>query len=154
MSRTSFFTTIAVGLAGLAVGFVVAQGKISPDEAKIRALVKQLENGWNAHSSTQFAAPFAPNADYVVVNGMYIKGRKAIDNGHKQIFDTIYKDSVNKSTIQSIRFLRPDVAVVHVKWHLNYHNSDHHAMNTQVYVKNKGKWMIEAFHNTPIPSGG
>lgn len=48
------------------------------DEAAIRAAVKSVEDAWNAHDGKAFAAPFAPDADYVVVNGTYIKGREVI----------------------------------------------------------------------------
>jgi uncharacterized protein (TIGR02246 family) len=86
------------------------------DEAAIKALVKQMQDGWNAHDGKAFSAPFAADADYVVVNGMYIKGREAIEKGHTGIFTTIYKESHNEATVKSIRFIRPDVAVVHVEW--------------------------------------
>jgi uncharacterized protein (TIGR02246 family) len=49
-----------------------------------------MESGWNTKSGERFAE----DADYVVINGMYIKGRKAIETGHQQIFDTIYKSSL------------------------------------------------------------
>lgn len=63
------------------------------DETMIRAQVAQLMNGWNAKSGAEFAKPFAEDADYVVINGMQLKGRAAIDKGHQYIFDTIYKNS-------------------------------------------------------------
>ena len=47
---------------------------------------------WGAH--------FAEDADYVIINGMRIKGREAIDSGHQQIFDTIYKGSVLAASTQ------------------------------------------------------
>ena len=45
------------------------------DEAAMRENVKQMETGWNTKSGALFAKPFAEDADYVVINGMYIKGR-------------------------------------------------------------------------------
>jgi uncharacterized protein (TIGR02246 family) len=49
----------------------------------------------DAKSGEAFAAPFAADADYVVVNGMKLKGRDLIEKGHMSIFLTIYKDSHN-----------------------------------------------------------
>ncbi|MEJ7699855.1 MAG: SgcJ/EcaC family oxidoreductase [Pyrinomonadaceae bacterium] len=136
--------------------------KMSKDEAMIRANVKQMETGWNAHDSKAFAAPFAANADYVVVNGMYSKGRDEIEKGHTGIFTTIYKDSRNAPTIRSVRFLRKDVAVVHVEWNLEFQSGGKmlkgHALSTMIMTKDNGKWSIAAFQNTPIqeinPQGG
>jgi len=53
----------------------------STDEAAIRQVVQQVQDGWNAHDGKAFAAPFAPDADYVVVNGTKVKGREAIREG-------------------------------------------------------------------------
>lgn len=58
---------------------------------------------------------FAEDADYVFINGTFLKGCEAIGQGHQQIFDTIYKDTKLKLEIRQIRFLRPRVAVVHTK---------------------------------------
>ena len=95
----------------------LAQNNQGADEAAIRANVKQLETGWNTKSGAVFAKPFAEDADYVVINGMYFKGRSAIETAHQQIFDTIFKETKLTLTVRQIRFLRPDVAVAHVNGH-------------------------------------
>jgi uncharacterized protein (TIGR02246 family) len=132
--------------------------KISKDEAAIRKVVKQVEDGWNAHDGKAFAAPFATDADYVVVNGATIRGREAIEKGHTAIFATFYKESHNVSTVKSIRFLRPDVAVVHLEWNLEFRAGGEtkkgHAINTMVMTKDGDKWSIAAFQNTPIQAEG
>jgi uncharacterized protein (TIGR02246 family) len=124
----------------------------SVDETAIRQIVQQIQDSWNAHDGKAFAAPFAPDADYVVVNGMRIKGREAIEKGHTQIFTTIYKDSHNLGTIKSLRFLRPDVAVVHIEWNLEVRPDaeKNQAINTMIMTREAGKWSIAAFHNTPV----
>src|SRR6185503_6394517 len=88
------------------------------DEAAIRKIVSRLEEGWNAGSGKEFAAPFDEDADYVIVNGMRIKGRKEIDGGHQHIFDTVYKNSRQSSTIQTVRFLSDTIALAHIEWNL------------------------------------
>ncbi len=111
------------------------------DETAVRQIVRQVENGWNAHDGKAFAAPFAADADYVVVNGIYAKGRNEIEKGHTGIFTTIYKDSRNAATIKSVRFLRKDVAVVHVEWNLEFSAGSKtqkgHALNTMIMTKER-----------------
>jgi uncharacterized protein (TIGR02246 family) len=126
------------------------------DEAAVRAVVKGVEDGWNAHDGKAFAAGFASDADYVVVNGMHLKGRDAIEQGHTQIFTTFYKESRNAGTVKSVRFLRPDVAVAHVEWNLEVSPGAEkaRALNTMVLTKEGGKWSIVAFQNTPVMQGG
>jgi uncharacterized protein (TIGR02246 family) len=130
----------------------------SADEAAIRQVVQQLQDAWNAHDGKAFAAPFTTDADYVIVNGQKIKGREAIEKGHTAIFTTIYKDSHNVATVKSIRFLRPDVAVAHIEWNLEFsvggETKKGHAMNTMVVTKDGGKWSIAVFQNTPIQPEG
>ena len=145
------FAFLSIG--ALATGAQTPQSS-SADEAALKQIVQQLQDGWNAHDGKAFAAPFATDADYVIVNGMKIKGREEIEKGHTQIFTTIYKDSHNVATFKSVRFLRPDVAVAHVEWNLEFKVNGEtrkgHAMNTMILTKEGGKWSIAAFQNTPI----
>ncbi len=144
-----FFTAI-----GLSAQEKAKVSDISKDEAAIRANVGQMVKGWNAGSGAEFAKPFAEDSDYVVINGMHLKGHAANAEAHQRIFDTIYKNSTLAYTVEQIRFLRPDVAVVHVSGLLKVTQGDatqdHNARITLVMTKNKGKWEIAAFQNTGI----
>ena len=124
----------------------------SPDEVAIVENVKQMETGWNTKSGASFAKPFAADADYVVINGMHIRGYDAIQKGHQQIFDNIYKDTTLSLIVKQIRFLRPDVALVHVSGHRTSPQPHMRADATLVMVmtKNDGGWKIASFQNTPV----
>src|SRR6201988_5494261 len=127
-----------------------AQNNHAADESAMREAVKQLETGWNTKSGATFAKPFAEDADYVVINGMYIKGRAVIETQHQRIFDTIFKDTTLSLTVKQIRFLRSDVAVVHVSGQrvgpAKEHNQE--AMITLMLTKEKQGWVIAAFQHT------
>ena len=155
--RLSFIAAMAFVVFAIMSNAQASQSA-SSDEAAIRQIVQQVQDAWNAHDGKAFAAPFATDADYVVVNGMYIKGREAIEQGHTQIFSTIYKESKNAATVKSVRFLRPDVAVAHVEWNLEFRAGGEtrkaQAMNTMVLTKEGGRWGIAAFQNTPIEAQG
>ncbi len=128
------------------------------DETAIREKLKQMNDGWKTRDAELFAKPFATDADYVVVNGMHAKGREEIEKGHTAIFTTFYKDSHNVATVKSVRYLRPDVAVAHVEWNLEFkvngETKKGHAVNTMVVTKDGGKWSIAAFQNTAIEAQG
>lgn len=123
------------------------------DDAALRENVRQLEAGWNAKSGAAFAKPFADDADYVIINGMQIKGREAITEGHQRIFDTIYKDSTLSLSVKQVRMLRADVAVVHVSANLKSTQGAGDAVITLVMTKENGAWKIDAFQNTPVTAG-
>ena len=124
------------------------------DEAAMRENVRQMEAGWNAKSGAQFANPFAADADYVVINGMYIKGREAIAQGHQGIFDTFFKESTLSLSVKQVRMLRPDVAVVHVTGTNKYkRDAETHAVEailTLLMTKESGGRSIAAFQNTEV----
>lgn len=152
------FINIFLVLIFTAIG-ISAQEKMktsdtSKDEAVVRANAEQMVKGWNMKSGAEFAKPFAADADYVIINGVRIKGRDVIAKGHQRIFDTIYKDSTLSYSIEQVRFLRPDVAVVHMQTSLEVtqENSTRtgNARITLVMTKNKDKWEIAAFQNTQV----
>lgn len=124
------------------------------DEASIRSKVEEMANGWNAKSGEQFARPFAEDADYVVINGMQIKTRKVIAKGHQEIFDTVYKNSNLTLGVDSIRFLKTDVALVHISGVLKITETGsartRNVKITLVMTKNENKWEIAAFQNTQV----
>jgi len=132
-----------------------SQDSHAADEAAMRESVKQLETGWNTKSGAVFAKPFAEDADYVVINGMYFKGRTAIETAHQRIFDTIFKDTKISLTVKQIRFLRPDVAVVHVNGHRDGPAKEltGDAILTLVMTKEQHGWTIAAFQNTSVNHG-
>jgi uncharacterized protein (TIGR02246 family) len=150
MKTLVFVTLLMLGFAGQATHS--PEDSRAADEAAMRESVKQLETGWNTKSGALFAKPFAEDADYVVINGNYIKGRAVIESQHQRIFDTIYKDTNITLTVKQIRFLRPDVAVVHVEGRRGGPTKEltQDAMLTLMMTKEKQGWVIAAFQNTAV----
>ncbi len=119
----------------------------------------KLESAWNSYDSVAWASLFAEDADFIHILGGHFHGRAAIEQGHRTIFDTIYKGSRNSFTVESVRFVRPDVAVVFARanltWYLNGAEQHIQARPTLVAEKNaNGQWKIVAFQNTLITPGG
>jgi len=154
MKTLVFMTLLMLGFSGQTVQ--PAQDGRAADEAAIRESVKQMETGWNTKSGAVFAKPFAEDADYVVINGMYIKGRATIESAHQRIFDTIYKDTNLTLAVKQIRFLRADVAVVHVDGLRTgpANEPNQGAMLTLTMTKEKQGWVIAAFQNTAVAPRG
>ena len=100
MNRITFrskLNPIVMALAACALA-AAARGAVPPetpsaDEAAIRENVRQMEAGWNTKSGDLFAKPFAEDVDYVVINGLHLRGRAAVAEAHQRIFDTIYKET-------------------------------------------------------------
>jgi uncharacterized protein (TIGR02246 family) len=133
----------------------VADSLKPSDRAAIDAIVSSLEAAWNAGDGGRFAAPFAPDADFVTIRAEHLRGREAIGAGHAAIFRTIYAGSVNRFEVESARLLRPDVALVHVRSTLNAPTGPlagtHTARFSLVMTREASGWQIASLHNTLSP---
>ena len=127
---------------------------MTTEEQAIRDILNQLESAWNTSDSKSFAAVFAEDANFIQMFGGQLDGRIAIEASHLHIFETIYKRSHADFLLQSVRYVRPDVAIVFVKAHLQFcegnESRDLDARPTLIIAKDQGKWQIVAFQNTRI----
>jgi len=127
---------------------------MTQDEQTLHDLVKGLQDAWNAADHTGFTAPFADDAIFIHIFGGQIDGRREIEEAHRFIFNGIYKGSRNLYTVRSVRFLRPDTAVVLVEAHLRFEAEGEpreiHARPTLIATKENGRWVFQMFQNTSI----
>jgi uncharacterized protein (TIGR02246 family) len=124
------------------------------DQQAIQNVIKQIEAAWNAGDSEAFAAPFAEDANFIHIFGGQLDGRRAIEASHRHIFDTIYKGSHVSFALQSVRFVRSDVAIVFTRAHLKFYEGNESrevdARPTFIMVREQGAWQVVAFQNTRI----
>jgi uncharacterized protein (TIGR02246 family) len=127
----------------------------STDRTDIEEIIWKLEAAWNAGDGLAFAAPFAKDADFVNIRADRFSGRETIAAGHDGIFRTIYAGSKNRFAIESIRLLRPDVAVAHARAELTAPSGPlagkHVAIFSAVLTRESDNWEIASFHNTLMP---
>jgi uncharacterized protein (TIGR02246 family) len=74
---------------------------------------------WNRHDTAALAALFADDADFVNVVGMWWRSRAEIEAAHAESHATFFKDSRLEGEVAAAKLLRPDVALVHVRWRLS-----------------------------------
>src|SRR5262245_44531946 len=86
----------------------------STDELGIDGLVQNCVDGWNAADGAAYARSFAPDAEFTAIHGLKAKGREVIAKGHNEILSTVFRGSRISAKVESIRFLRTDVAAVDV----------------------------------------
>jgi uncharacterized protein (TIGR02246 family) len=127
---------------------------MTADERAIQDILEQIETAWNRYDSVSIAAPFAEDANFIQIFGGQLDGRNAIESAHRVIFDTIYKNSHASFTLRSVRFVRPDVAVVFARAHVKFKDGNEpreiETRPTLVAVKEQGKWQIVTFQNTRV----
>jgi uncharacterized protein (TIGR02246 family) len=85
------------------------------DEAAVRGFPLQMIDAWNAGDGAAFAAPFSDTADFIAFEGTHLKGRRAIAEFHQRLFDTELAGTRLEGNVKFVRFLKPDVAVMHAR---------------------------------------
>lgn len=136
-------------------GTALAQGNSTHarDEEALQTIVGGLTKAWDAGDAKAMAELFAPDADFTIVTGQYIKGREAIEHGHDQIFKTFYKDTTLNLSVRSVRFLSDTVAAVHLEASIIKKGAASPMIRTVpllILVKDKGHWQIAVFQNTDV----
>jgi uncharacterized protein (TIGR02246 family) len=126
------------------------------DEKEIRNLIANMQKGWNTGSGETFASSFTEPHDLIVWTGYYIKNNTIQKNAeaHQRIFNTMYKDTQLFYTIDKIKFLSEDIALVHVLGAVdsigNPRPNDPEVLISIVAQKENGVWKIVSFHNLDL----
>ncbi|MFB7720926.1 SgcJ/EcaC family oxidoreductase [Nocardia sp. NPDC056100] len=122
------------------------------DETAIRSLFDRSNRAWEAGDAHAYAAVFTVDADYVTWFGQRIRGREAIEASHVPVFAKYLKGTRLDGEITGVRFLTPDVAVVHGRGAVVKGRRRRGRFNTKVNlyvaVRSEGEWAFAAFHNT------
>jgi uncharacterized protein (TIGR02246 family) len=125
------------------------------DEPAVRDLYQQLLDGWNQGSGAAFAAAFMEDGDLVAFDGTHFKGRREIAPFHQELFDKWLKGTRLVGKVKSVRFLTPDVAVMHcigstVMRGESEPSPERDSIQTLVVTRQNDEWRIAAFQNTRI----
>ena len=135
-----------------------ADVKSSPeDEAAIRRVEAKWQEGWNAHDMKALTALLADDVDFVTVAGNWLIGKADFERHHAERHAMQFKESVWTTNDVKVAFLKPDIALAHVKWSLRGDkNPDgtprppRTGIFTQVIVKQDGRWLIRASQNVNV----
>jgi uncharacterized protein (TIGR02246 family) len=134
----------------------IAHAQTQNDETEIRRLIDALTTAFNARDDAATLAVATADADFVTVNGKWTKGAE-YTTSRRQRFSTALKNASIKPVDAKIRFLTPDVALAHVTHEMRgmldasgKEMPPHPELNLRVFVKENGKWLMAAFHNTGV----
>ncbi|HXG72677.1 MAG TPA: SgcJ/EcaC family oxidoreductase [Gemmatimonadaceae bacterium] len=131
------------------------------DNARDIEAIKQIESrwqkAWNSHDMKVLASLVAEDVDFIAVTGTWLKGRKAFEEHHATRHAMQFKESVWETTDVEVKFLKSDIALVHVNWALKgdkdpdgTRRQPRRGIFTRVATKEGGKWFIKASQNTNI----
>jgi uncharacterized protein (TIGR02246 family) len=156
MKRTTLLAVV-IGLSGFGVVSQAQNVGSSGDEDAIRKVVVAMTEGFNHHDGKAAAQMYEPAARFVTVRGEVMSGQPAIEKGLASILSSRAKNASQRTLDVAVKFLRPDVALVHVTNELSglvaldgQALPSHQELSLRVFVKEAGAWRVGAFQNTMI----
>ena len=162
--QTSFFTKIALtGLLVLLATIVRAQSKL--DTAAVQTIVQDEVIAWNKGDAVAYSQQFAKEGTFTNIQGMFFIGQKVFSDRHDQIFKSIFNKTVLQQKMVSLKFIRPDVAVVETLSIVSGFTGPPppgarldakgrlYTRLLQVMVKDAADWKIVSYHNVDVKPG-
>src|SRR6201993_122777 len=111
------FGVIIIGAALAFTSLRTARCEISAAETTaIREVEKQQQEAWNRHDAKAYAALFMEDGDCVNVVGWWWKGRPEIGKKLAEAYVYVFRESTLTINEIDVRFLTPELAVVHFRW--------------------------------------
>lgn len=155
-------------LVGLAIGLLATQldAQTASDETTIRSIVQDEIAAWNEGDAIAYSRHFAKDGTFTNITGQFFKGYDAFLKQHEVIFEGRFKRTRLQQDIVSLKFVRPDVAVVEVLTSVAGVVSAQLAQGTsadaagrlrtrllQVVAKQGEEWKVVAYHNVDVKPG-
>jgi uncharacterized protein (TIGR02246 family) len=127
------------------------------EEQAIREVIHEMIDAFNEHDARRSSRVFTADGDLATVRGEWFHGAAEIEKGLETVFATRARAACLKQIDTTIRFIRPDVALAHVKNELSgLIGSDgqnlpaHVEFSLRVLVKEGHQWRVAAMHNRRV----
>lgn len=158
-----------IAVVGALLIVSTAKAQTPEDNKRIRLLAAEFDEAWNAHDANLLVRHMVPDAQFVTTGGRRLMGRAKIEAYHRRLFKGISSASINKTTELSVRFIKPDVALLNRRWLIRgdryedarlyedarprrYEDArprpDRTGLMTLLTEKRMGRWLITAAHTT------
>ena len=144
--------TAAIVLSLAAIS--AAKAQTNADENAVRNLPEAFIVAFNKHDGHELAQIMADDVDFVTVGAMWLHGRPDFEKYHTRLLNGRFHGIKTKVLDVAVRFLRPDIAIVHWAWTASGDkNPDgtarkrRYGMMTMVAEKRNGGWVVVASQN-------
>lgn len=136
--------------AVLAAFAAVAQAQ-SSEESAVRAVVQKYVDAREVRDPKAIEALFTEDADQLVSDGVWRKGREAIVKG--TLASSARAAGHRTIEVESVRFVTPDVAIAEARYSIAAANGvPARNMWTSILLTNKNGWRIAGIRNMlPAP---
>lgn len=129
-------------LCGLSLPVLAAPTDLTSEKKAIEAVLARFYEGWNEHDADKMVSVYADDVDHINVFAQWHRGKSAIKEDLTRFHAGPAKNSRKTYTIEKIRFIKPDVAVIQVRSLSTVGN-----LGTYVMSKDSGDWLVVSFTN-------
>jgi len=145
-------TTLAMVLS-LAVQSA-AQAQTNSDAEAVRSLPQAFCAAFNQHDGHRLAQIMSDDLDFVTVGATWLHGKTDFETYHTRLLNGRFHGMKMQLLQVAVRFLRPDVAIVHWSWTAaGDTNPDgtarkrRYGMMTMVAERQSGSWRVVVSQN-------
>jgi uncharacterized protein (TIGR02246 family) len=127
------------------------------DEDAIRAIEDDFNAAWGRHDPDAMVESLTDDAEFITVNGAWEKSREGFRNLMIRLHGPTgpFRASTRAASEFRIRFLAPDVAVVHTRFHIrgDVDEAERNSVGMRVVQKIDGRWRTISVQNTDVRPG-
>lgn len=149
-NRNIFILLILILLAILSSYSIASSDNIGDDKA-IKSVFEGLSEAWEQADGDAWGSYFTDDADFTVWFGLHLDGRKKIAEGHQWVFDTVYPNTRYEFEVTDLKFLKSDIAVVHLNASIIEPGgelpAEPHTLPVAVLQNIDNIWKVVMFHN-------
>lgn len=155
----------ALAVCAVVISLISVKGQANAqdtaDEQRIRNIVQNEARAWTNGDAAAYSRDFAADGVFTNILGQFSVGHEAFLKQHEYIFKGPYRGTTAQLDIVSLKFVRPDVAIVHVLSSVTGFESLTQGLGTdskgrlrtrllQVLVRENGSWRIVDYHNVDV----
>jgi uncharacterized protein (TIGR02246 family) len=146
------FVPAVIAVLLVTISPVRAQAKL--DGEVVHNLPRVFCAAFNQHDGHQLAQMMADDIDFVTVGATWLHGKSDFEKYHTRMLNGRFHGMTLEPLQVAVRFLRPDIAIVHWSWTgAGDKNPDgtarqrRYGMMTMVAEKRAGSWKVVASQN-------
>jgi uncharacterized protein (TIGR02246 family) len=127
------------------------------DEDAIREIELGFNEAWGRHDALGMVESMADDAQFVTVNGAWTETRAEYLDLMTRLHGASgpFRSSTRKTPVIRVRFLAPDVAMMHSRFHIygDIDEPERTGIGTRVVRRIDGRWRTLAVQNTDVRPG-
>jgi uncharacterized protein (TIGR02246 family) len=147
------------GFGDRLVAFLAARSSIhgqnETDEVAVRKVPQAFAEAWAKRDGHQLAKTMADDVDFVNVGAVWLHGRPDSEQYHTRLLSGRFGESTLFPLETAVRFLRPDLAVLHWSWRIQGDRGEDRTLRkprcgmfTMIVEKRGGVWLVAVAQNT------